>query len=66
MEYPLYLPGRSPTVLRVEGQRQVAFPYVPEAPFPLPTLFCFARPVCREGKTWLIFSFDGNGLPIFS
>ena len=66
MEYPLYLPGQKVTSLRVEGERRVAIPYDGTVPFPLPTLLCFAEIACRDGKSWAIFTFDRDGLPVFT
>ena len=65
MEYPLYLPGQPPGVLTVTEKRRVALPFSPEQPFPLPTLFCFARVECRDGKWWAVFAFDERGWPVF-
>ena len=42
----------------------LAFPWDPQAPFPLVPAFCFARTENMEGKIWLVFSFRGDGWPV--
>ena len=65
MDYPFYLPGQTVAALHIEGERRMAVPYDGTAPFPLPTLFCFAEITCMDGKTWAVFTFDRDGLPVF-
>ena len=51
---------------RTEGAlRYVAVPYDPARPFPLTSLFCFAR-ICRIGsRDYAVFAFDKEGRPAF-
>lgn len=47
------------------GVRELALPYDPQKPFPLTTLFCFARlRTIGEGR-WAVFRFDGEDRPVF-
>lgn len=59
--------GRTPGVLiRDRGDRRdVAVPYDPARPFPLTSLFCFAR-ICRiGGRDYAVFAFDREERPVF-
>jgi len=42
---------------------QMAWPWDPEAPFPLPALFCFAHVQALEGRPFLVFHFAPGGIP---
>lgn len=45
--------------------RYLALPYDKEKPFPLTTLFCFAR-LRRTGEgTYVVYAFDGQDRPVF-
>ena len=51
---------------RVEGgRRYAAAPYDPARPFPLPSLFCFARIRRIGGQDYAVFAFDAQGRPVF-
>ena len=39
-------------------------PFRSDRPFPLPALFCLARPERREGRLYLVWPFDREGRPI--
>ena len=55
----------SGVLLRTEGTRRtLAIPYQPGDVFPLPELFCFARPDTVAGRPCLLFSFDRCGTPV--
>lgn len=43
----------------------IAFPYAPDAPFPLEELFCFARIGEILGKRYVIYRLNGQNNPIF-
>ena len=43
----------------------LAFPYAPDAPFPLAELFCFARIRCVMGKWCVVYRLDEQNSPIF-
>lgn len=50
---------------RAGNTRCLALPYDPKKPFPLTTLFCFAR-LRRIGESsFAVFTFDGEERPIF-
>lgn len=50
---------------RAGDVRYLALPYDPGKPFPLTTLFCFAR-LRRIGQgAFLVFAFDGEERPLF-
>ena len=44
--------------------RQLALPFPPDGPFPLPELFCLARICSVAGEQRAVFSFDGAGRPV--
>ena len=44
---------------------QLALPFEPDGPFPLPTLFCLACVRQIDGRQWAVFCFDRDGHPIF-
>ena len=51
---------------RREGEaRLLALPYDPEQPFPLPSLFCFARIQEIQGRPYVLYRFDGEERPAF-
>ncbi|MCI8827618.1 MAG: hypothetical protein HFE98_02050 [Ruminiclostridium sp.] len=52
---PLYRP-------RPQGF-QLAWPWDPEAPFPLPPVFCFARVQALGDRPYLVFQFQTGGIP---
>ena len=39
-------------------------PFRPREPFPLPLLFCLACVELREGRPWLVWTFDRMGAPV--
>lgn len=45
--------------------RQLALPYEPCRPFPLPPLFCFARVCTMDGKQYVVYRFDEEEKPRF-
>ena len=47
------------------GGRQVALPFDCRRPFPLPELFCFASICTIRGQRYAVFTFDGEGRPVF-
>ena len=49
---------------REAGRLTVAFPLVVDAAFPLESMFCFARTERIEGEVCVVFSFDGEEIPI--
>nr|WP_325211514.1 hypothetical protein [uncultured Oscillibacter sp.] len=52
-------------LLRVGETRCLALPYDPAKPFPLTTLFCFARIRSIGGAAYAVFAFDGRDRPVF-
>ena len=53
-------------LVRASPERlELAFPFSPERPFPLPELMCFARlgSICGEDR--IIYAFDAQKTPIF-
>ena len=51
---------------RQEGTvRCLALPYGAKQPFPMVSLFCFARIYRINGREYAVFSFDGRGQPLF-
>jgi len=48
---------------RSGGGWELALPYAPERPFPLPELFCFARVDASGGR--VLYRFDEKNHPIF-
>jgi len=42
---------------------QLAWPWDPEAPFPLPPVFCFARVQSLGDRPYLVFQFQPGGIP---
>lgn len=50
---------------RERDQRQLAFPYQTDRPFPLATLFCFAQIQTIEGSAYVVYRFDEGGHPVF-
>lgn len=60
------LRGAQGALLRREGEaRYLALPYDPAKPFPLTTLFCFARLRSIGGAAYVVFGFDGQDRPVF-
>ena len=52
-------------VWRKRGElRQLALPFPPDGPFPLPELFCLARICSVAGEQRAVFCFDGSGRPV--
>jgi len=47
------------------GVRLVALPFSAEKPFPLVSLFCFARICVLEQGSYAVFAFNGEEWPIF-
>ena len=47
------------------GGQEYALPYSAVQPWPLPELFCFARPAQIGGKSYLVYAFDEKNRPIF-
>ena len=43
---------------------QLAIPFNPRRPFPLPPLFCLARLLPVDGQPHVVFSFDSRGAPL--
>ena len=50
---------------QAESTRYLALPFDPAKPFPLTTLFCFARLRQIAGGDYIVFAFDGEERPIF-
>ena len=51
--------------IRVEGRRRtLAIPFVPGDAFPLPELFCFARPETVAGHPCILYTFDRCDEPL--
>lgn len=48
-----------------DGGRELALPYDPRKPFPLTTLFCFARVRSIGEGRWAVFRFDREERPVF-
>lgn len=48
-----------------DGGRQVALPFDCRRPFPLPELFCFASIRTIRSRRYAVFTFDGEGRPVF-
>ena len=44
---------------------ELALPYSPARPWPLPELFCFARVESIGGELHIIYAFDRRKAPIF-
>ena len=47
------------------GRLELALPYSPARPWPLPELFCFARVEEIGGEPHIIYAFDRRKAPIF-
>ena len=47
------------------GRLELALPYSPVKPWPLPELFCFARVEEIGGELHIIYAFDRRKAPIF-
>ena len=47
------------------GRLELALPYSPAQPWPLPELFCFARLESIGGEFYIIYAFDRKEDPIF-
>lgn len=45
--------------------RYLALPYDKARPFPLTTLFCFARLRMIGGRAYVVYAFDGQDRPVF-
>ena len=60
------LRGAQGTLTRREGEgRWLALPYDKGKPFPLTTLFCFARLRSIGTGSYVVYAFDGQERPIF-
>lgn len=60
------LKGAQGALLRRTGEtRCLALPYDPGKPFPLTTLFCFARLRSINGAAYVVYVFDGQDRPVF-
>ena len=56
----------SGALFRREGKRRfLALPYSPDAPFPIPELFCLARMRTVHGRCCAVYCVDAAGNPIF-
>lgn len=59
------LKGVSGILTKMDGERRyMAIPYDPKCPFPLNTLFCFAKIFTIEEAKYAVFIFDKQGIPI--
>jgi len=58
------LANRSMLLKRGEDGFDLAAAFDPNRPFPLTPLFCLARIRAVEGRTCVVFRFDGEGNPI--
>ena len=47
------------------GRLELALPYSPARPWPLPELFCFARVEQIGAQPYIIYAFDEKKAPIF-
>ncbi|SMC45550.1 hypothetical protein [Papillibacter cinnamivorans] len=47
-----------------EGYRLLAFPFQTARPFPLMPAFCFARIAGIDGKSYAVYKFNPEGLPV--
>ena len=47
------------------GRLELALPYSPARPWPLPELFCFARVEEIGGELHILYAFDRRKAPIF-
>lgn len=47
------------------GRLELALPYSPARPWPLPELFCFARVEEIGGAPHVVYAFDDRKRPIF-
>ena len=56
---------RGALVRRSEGRLELAVPYSPQRPFPLPELMCFAKFAIIGGENRIIYAFDEQKTPIF-
>ncbi|MBE6989615.1 MAG: hypothetical protein E7426_02580 [Ruminococcaceae bacterium] len=43
---------------------ELALPFAPDGPFPLPALFCLAEVRRFSGRRWAVFPFDDGGRPV--
>ena len=60
------LKGAQGAKVRLSGEtRYLALPYDPAKPFPLTTLFCFARLRSIGGGAYIVFAFDRQDRPVF-
>ncbi|WP_300412644.1 hypothetical protein [uncultured Oscillibacter sp.] len=60
------LKGAQGALLRRAGEtRYLALPYDPAKPFPLTTLFCFARIRGIGGAAYVVYAFDDRDRPVF-
>lgn len=50
---------------RADGRQYLALPYDKGRPFPLATLFCFARLREVEGRLYVVYAFDREDRPVF-
>lgn len=56
---------RNPMLCLRRGEGfSLSAPFRSDRPFPLPALFCLARPERREGRLYLVWPFDREGRPI--
>ena len=53
------------TFSRALRRLELALPYSPARPWPLPELFCFARVEEIGGEPHIIYAFDRRKAPIF-
>lgn len=59
----VYCDSRGAFYRAEDGGFSLAYPLSCRSPFPLPTLFCFARAECLGSRGWWVFSFTSGGLP---
>ncbi|MDE6456331.1 MAG: hypothetical protein K2L38_10615, partial [Dysosmobacter sp.] len=55
----------APRPRRAGPGRYLALPYDKGKPFPLTTLFCFARLRSIGEETYVVYAFDGQDRPVF-
>ena len=57
--------GTEGGLIRRRGQvLELALPFDPDTPFPLPALFCLARIRKLRGREWAVFRFTNTGQPL--
>ena len=56
---------RGALLCRKDGEKLLALPDAPDAPFPLAELFCFARVQEISGRAYVVYRLDPQNSPIF-